>query len=276
MPEFFKPACEKGSYQAMGIMFEGRQHVVVTMEVFRGAVVAPRKPLGLHTVLDFLFPYPIQSHHPPPNLPIPSNLIFQSHLIQVHLPIFSNPIQSHQIPSHSNICWFDPSPPALPNPFIIPNMGDTSRRTATHTTPATSTGTRNARTTKPVAFPLKCSNTAQLKLTKLVPGTGEEENVWTTSCSHPSFRLDPSRWGSQEATVVLCQFRIREIVQEYPILKIRLSRNVDHIMKRLEAFTILYLRLFIRLHASNSSYASHAIFDFGTCLSSSPFFAILF
>ena len=89
--------------------------------------------------------------------------------------------------------------------------------------------TRAMRTTKPAFlafFSLPSNQTSLLKISKLVRGTGEKENVWTTSCSHDGFRIPPiSKKGNH--FVVLCSFNVRKIVSDWPFLQLRLSKNVE-------------------------------------------------
>jgi len=98
---------------------------------------------------------------------------------------------------------------------------------------ALGTNTRSMRTTKPVTFPLQASATCTLKVAKLVQGQGENINVYSSSCAHPAFLLDPVANGP--GNVVLCQFAVRAVISEYPILRLRLSQNVPMVMERLVA-----------------------------------------
>ena len=95
------------------------------------------------------------------------------------------------------------------------------------------------RTTKPVAFPLNSNCVAQIKIAELAAGQETDSNIWTTSSAHPCHRFDPIRTNGDSGTV-LCQFKVRKVICEYPVLKLQLSRNVQTILEKVAATSPLY------------------------------------
>ena len=90
---------------------------------------------------------------------------------------------------------------------------------------------RSMRVKKPVSFALQSQATATIKVSKLLEGQGDNANVYTTSCAHEHFRLDPVSVGP--GSVVLCQFAVREVISSFPLLKLKLSQNVAYVMQQL-------------------------------------------
>jgi hypothetical protein len=97
-----------------------------------------------------------------------------------------------------------------------------------------STGTRTMRTTKPVFFKLRSSMAALLKVSKLEKGSGAGCTTYTTSCAHAHWRIPPiSKNGAD--FMVLCTFNVREVLSDWPILQLRLSKSVENTMQKLVA-----------------------------------------
>ena len=96
-----------------------------------------------------------------------------------------------------------------------------------------------------------------IKIVEMLPGTADESNIWTALNSRSGFRLDPlgrmckKKAGGKKADAVLCQFVVRSVIQEWPTLKVRLSKNTMKVLTALMAILFLAPAVFNHLRPTS-------------------------
>ena len=101
-------------------------------------------------------------------------------------------------------------------------------------------GTRTMTQSKLVTFKIAASHVSLLKTVQLVNGSGDSgaADVWSCSCTSNLIQLDPLGKKSKRLvgdSRVLCEFAVREVLSEWPTLRLKLSRRAATVLEQLKA-----------------------------------------
>ena len=96
---------------------------------------------------------------------------------------------------------------------------------------------RQRKATKPAPCALSPQQACRLKVVRLLPMSSDAgSHTWVTCGASDSFAFQPT--GGSDAgeikdlklSMVLCEFAVRAVVSEWPVLQLRLSRSVEAVM----------------------------------------------
>ena len=96
---------------------------------------------------------------------------------------------------------------------------------------------RNRKATKPAPCALSPQQACRIKVVRLLPMSSDAgSHTWVTCGASDSFAFQPT--GGSDAgeikdlklSMVLCEFAVRAVVSEWPVLQLRLSKSVEAVM----------------------------------------------
>jgi hypothetical protein len=94
---------------------------------------------------------------------------------------------------------------------------------------------RDRQSKKPAPCELSTAAAARIKVVRLLP-IDAGSHTWVTCGASDSFAFQPT--GGSDAgeikdmklSMVLCEFAVRAVVSEWPVLQLRLSKSVEAVM----------------------------------------------
>ena len=96
---------------------------------------------------------------------------------------------------------------------------------------------RDRQSKKPAPCELSTAAAARIKVVRLLPMSSDAGyHTWVTCGASDSFAFQPT--GGSDAgeikdlklSMVLCEFAVRAVVSEWPVLQLRLSKSVEAVM----------------------------------------------